>query len=84
MILSQVSKKIYFFVLLLLALVIYSASGIDYSSLKTFSFAMGAEVIQGLAHPDWHYLYDGSGEDLLSLLLLTIGIAFLGTFIATI
>ena len=84
MILSQVSKKIYFFVLLLLALVIYSASGIDYSSLKTFSFAMGAEVRQGLAHPDWHYLYDGSGEDLLSLLLLTIGIAFLGTFIATI
>ena len=30
------------------------------------------------------YVYDGSGEDLISLLLLTIGIAFLGTAIATV
>ena len=84
MIISQISKKTYFFLLLLVVLVIYSAVGIDYSSLETFSLAMGKEVLQGLAHPDWHYLYDGSGEDLISLLLLTLGIAFLGTFIATI
>ncbi|MEG3031954.1 MAG: phosphonate ABC transporter, permease protein PhnE [Enterococcus sp.] len=84
MIINQISKKTYFFLLLLLILVIYSAIGIDYSSLKTFSLAMGKEVLQGLAHPDWRYFYDGSGEDLISLLLLTIVIAFLGTFIATI
>ena len=45
---------------------------------------MGMDVFKGLAQPDWAFLYDGSGEDLVSLLLLTIGIAFLGTMIATI
>jgi phosphonate transport system permease protein len=38
---------------------------------------MGLDVLKGLSHPDWSFVYDGSGEDLVSLLLLTIGIAFL-------
>lgn len=70
--------------LLVAAIIIYSAMGIDYSGLRTFSPAMGMEVIRGLLKPDWPFFYDGSGEDLFSLLLLTLGIAFLGTAIATI
>ena len=34
--------------------------------------------------PDFSYFYDGSGEDVLSLILLTIAIAFAGTVIGTI
>jgi phosphonate transport system permease protein len=41
-------------------------------------------VLKGLSQPDWSFFYDGSGEDLFSLLLLTIGIACLGTMIATV
>ena len=45
---------------------------------------MAGDVFRGLAKPAWGYIYDGSGEDLISLLLLTLGIACLGTAIATI
>ena len=45
---------------------------------------MAGDVFRGLAKPAWGYVYDGSGEDLISLLLLTLGIAFLGTAIATV
>lgn len=79
---SQIKKYVIAFVVV--AVIAYSAIGIDYSSLATFSPAMGLEVVRGLSHPSWGYFYDGSGEDLLSLLLLTLGIAFLGTVIATV
>lgn len=69
--------------LVVIVVLVYSAIGLDYSSLQYFSFDNMIDVFKNLLHPDWGYFYDGSGEDLLSLLLLTIGIAFLGTFIAT-
>lgn len=68
--------------LVVVAIVVWSALGLDYSSLGSFSASLAASVFTGLAHPDWAYFYDGSGEDVFSLLLLTIGIAFLGTAIA--
>ena len=67
---------------LVVAIVVWSAAGLDYSSLGSFSASLAASVFTGLAQPDWAYFYDGSGEDVFSLLLLTIGIAFLGTAIA--
>lgn len=79
---STIKKYIIAFVVI--AIIVYSAMGIDYSGLSTFSPSMGMEVLRGLSHPAWSYLYDGSGEDLISLLLLTLGIAFLGTAIATV
>lgn len=68
--------------LVVVAIVVWSAMGLDYSSLGSFSGSLAASVFSGLAHPDWSYFYDGSGEDVFSLLLLTIAIAFLGTAIA--
>ncbi|MCD5001341.1 phosphonate ABC transporter, permease protein PhnE [Enterococcus saccharolyticus] len=75
--------KKYLPALIVLAIIAYSAVGLDYSEAKNISFPMIQSVIVGLFQPDWSFVYDGSGEDLVSLLLLTIGIAFLGTFIAT-
>ena len=67
-----------------LAIILYCAAGLDYSGLAAFSPSMGMDVLSGLMKPNWGFVYDGSGEDLVSLLLLTIGIAFLGTAIATV
>lgn len=65
-------------------IIIFSAVGIDYSSLSYFSPSMAVGIWKGLLHPDWSFLYDGSGEDLTSLLIMTLGIAFLGTTISTV
>ena len=70
--------------MIVLAVIIYCAAGIDYSGMAAFSPSMAGDVIRGLLSPKWSYFYDGSGEDVFSLLLLTIGIAFLGTTIATV
>ena len=69
---------------LVIGFILYCAAGIDYSGLASFSPSMAKDVIKGLCAPKWDYFYDGSGEDVFSLLLLTIGIAFLGTAIATV
>ncbi len=71
-------------ILLVVVLLIYSAAGLDYANMSQFSLAAIRSVFAGLFNPDWSYLYNGSGEDLVSLLLLTIFIAFLGTTIGTI
>lgn len=81
---KEVSKKTLIFLTILFLLLIYSGISLDYSGLSTFSPKMGLDVLKGLSHPDWTFVYDGSGEDLVSLLVLTIGIAFLGTFIGTV
>ncbi|MGX6972886.1 PhnE/PtxC family ABC transporter permease [Vagococcus lutrae] len=84
MMINEISKKTVFFLSVLGVLLAYSAISIDYSGLSTFSLSMGLDVLKGLSHPDWSFVYDGSGEDLISLLFLTMGIAFLGTTIGTI
>lgn len=84
MMIRDMSRRTLLFLTVVALLVIWSAFSLDYSGLSTFSLSMGMDVFKGLAQPDWAFLYDGSGEDLVSLLLLTIGIAFLGTMFATI
>ncbi|MBL1228239.1 phosphonate ABC transporter, permease protein PhnE [Enterococcus sp. BWB1-3] len=84
MMIREMSKKTILSISVLIALVVISAVSIDYSGLSTFSLSMGMDVLKGLSQPDWRFFYDGSGEDLVSLLLLTIGIACLGTMIATV
>lgn len=84
MMIREVSKKTWLLWGLFVVLFLLSAMDLDYSGLSTFSLAMGRDVLIGLSQPDWSFFYDGSGEDLFSLLLLTIGIACLGTMIATV
>ena len=67
-----------------IAILIYSAIGLDFSAFKSFSFGNIRLVVDGLLHPDWGYFYDGSGEDVLGLMIMTIGIACLGTMIGTV
>ena len=84
MMIREVSKKTWLLWGLFVVLFLLSAMDLDYSGLSTFSLAMGRDVLKGLSQPDWSFFYDGSGEDLFSLLLLTIGIACFVTIIATV
>lgn len=84
MIKERFNLKTLLVILITVAVLVWSVVGIDYSSLSTFSTSMAADVVRGLMQPDWSFVYDGSGEDLLSLLLLTIEIAFLGTALGVI
>ena len=84
MMLREMNRRTLLSLVALVILVILSAATLDYSGLSTFSPSMGMDVLRGLCQPDLQFQYDGSGEDLISLLLLTIGIACLGTMIATV
>ncbi|BAL61659.1 phosphonate ABC transporter, permease protein PhnE [Melissococcus plutonius] len=75
--------KNYSIIIFLIFIIVYSVFGIDYSGIDKISLVAIKSVLVGLFHPDWQFIYDGSGEDLISLLFLTICIAFLGTLIAT-
>lgn len=74
----------WFITLVCLFLVWFCAYDIDWSKLASFSWSGFAETLLQLTKPDFSIFYDGSGEDVLSLMIVTIGIAFLGTTIGTI
>lgn len=70
--------------LIIIAIIIFCAWDLDYSAFKTFSWSSFFDTVKQLFSPAWSYFYDGSGEDVLSLILLTIAIAFAGTSIGTV
>lgn len=69
--------------LLIVGVIIISFISVDYSMLANISWELAGGVFSGLMKPAWSFVYDGSGEDLVSLLILTLGIGFLGTFFAS-
>jgi len=72
--------------LLWVALVIgvygWSIGGLEFSGLQDSAGTVSKSIVNGLIHPDWAYVYNGSGEDLVSLILQTLAIAFLGTIVS--
>lgn len=66
----------------LVLIVVWSFVSIDTSMFSKISWNLAKDVMTGLGKPQWSFFYDGSGEDVVSLMLLTLGIAFLGTFYA--
>lgn len=74
------------FVLVLgfIAIIYFCAYDIDWSKLQSFSWSGFGATLAQLLQPDFSIFYDGSGEDVLSLMIITVGIAFLGTTIGTI
>lgn len=70
--------------LLFLFLVWFCAYDIDWSKLAAFSWSGFGQTLSQLMKPDFAIFYDGSGEDIFSLMVITVGIAFVGTTIGTI
>lgn len=69
-------------VFILLVIYIWAFSGLPAIELKESSVEVVSAIIAGILSPDWGYIYDPSGEDLLRGLVDTMAIAVLGTFIA--
>lgn len=67
-----------------IAIIVWSCTGIDFGGIKETAAQIAGAIFSGILHPDWSYVYNGSGEDLVSQLWETICIAFLGTFISAI
>lgn len=70
--------------ILVVLLFVWAFSGIPLSTVKPQAMQVTKSIIHGLFHPDWSYVYSGDGEDLVSALIETLAIAFLGTFISAI
>lgn len=68
----------------ILVICVWAVSGVGFTGLKDSAWEITKAVFKGVIHPDWSYVWDGGGEDLVSLMIETVCIAFLGTFISTI
>lgn len=73
-----------FWVILIAIIYIWGFSGLQFTGIKASAGEVSKSIISGIFHPDWNYVYDGSGEDLISLIIQTLAMAFLGTFISAI
>ncbi|MBM7716155.1 phosphonate transport system permease protein [Bacillus thermophilus] len=72
----------FFIGLVILAIYVWAFAGLPAIELKETSMEIVSAIMAGLFSPDWAYVYDPGGEDLLRGLLDTVAIAVLGTFIA--
>lgn len=70
--------------LVVLAIYVWAFAGMPKLELKESAILAIKGITNGFLHPDWGYIYDPEGEDLLRSLLETLGIAVLGTFISAI
>lgn len=77
---SKHLSAVFFWLLVIVLIYWWSFQSLDFTGVKSSAGQVLNAMIHGLIHPDWQYVYDGSGEDLLSLILQTLAIAFLGTF----
>lgn len=68
----------------LIGLILYSIFKMVYSNLANLRLQDIVNIFMGLFNPDWSYVWDGTSESLIPLLLETIAIAFYGTVVGTI
>ncbi|MGX4644590.1 phosphonate ABC transporter, permease protein PhnE [Holzapfeliella sp. JNUCC 80] len=66
------------------ALIIWSVVDIPFTGIKEQAGKITLSILDGLIHPDWSYVWTGDGEDLISNLVATIAMAFLGVFLSSI
>lgn len=73
-----------FWLVIVVIIYIWGITGVHFTGIKDSAGEVSQSIISGIFHPDWAYVYDGSGEDLISLIFQTLAMAFLGTFISAI
>lgn len=79
-------KKIinYSLLTVLVLTLIYAFVTLDYSNLSNLQLNNILHIFSGLLQPDLSYVYDGTSEDLVHLMLQTVVIAFYGTVIGSV
>lgn len=70
--------------LVIVAVLTWSASGIEYKGISEKGPAMALNILNGLIHPDLSMLFGLGKNDVPFLILETLAIAFLGTVFGTI
>jgi phosphonate transport system permease protein len=73
-----------FWIILIGILYYWAITGLAFTGIQSSASEVTHSIFQGLIHADWKYVYDGSGEDLVSQMIQTLAIAFLGVFISAI
>lgn len=68
----------------IIALYVWSFSGIPLTKIQGSAGQVSVSIFNGIIHPDSAYVYNGSGEDMVSELVITLAIAFLGTIISAV
>ena len=76
--------KKWIYIGLLLIVYVWAFAGMPLEGFKETAAQITKSIFRGIFHPDWDYVYDPEGEDLLRGLLDTLAIAILGTFISAI
>ncbi|WP_028402686.1 phosphonate ABC transporter, permease protein PhnE [Ectobacillus panaciterrae] len=71
-------------VVALAAIYIWAFSGMQIGGIKPTAGQITKSILSGISHPDWEYVSQPDGEDLLHGLVDTLAIAVLGTFISAI
>ena len=78
----NVKKLLYIIGFILL--IWFCSYDLDWSSLSYFSWGSFASILKSMMSPESSLFYNGSGEDVLSLMIMTVCIAFVGTAIGTV
>lgn len=78
------SLKKWLSVILVILFLGWCAADIDWSTLKYFSWGSFRGTLESLLKPDWSAFYNGSSEDIFSLMIMTVAIGFFGTTIGTV
>ncbi|MGG3892135.1 phosphonate ABC transporter, permease protein PhnE [Metabacillus fastidiosus] len=74
--------KVWLTIITIALIYIWAFAGMPAIELKETSAQIVSSIFTGLISPDWGYVYDPGGEDLLRGLIETLAIALLGTVIA--
>ncbi|HAT54975.1 MAG TPA: phosphonate ABC transporter, permease protein PhnE [Lactobacillus sp.] len=74
--------KRWFWVILIVIVYGWGIFGINFTKVQDSAGVVTKAVLMGIVKPDWHYVYQGNGEDLVSVMLQTLAIAFVGTIIS--
>lgn len=65
-------------------LFVWSLKGIQFEGIQETAKVMTRNMLKGLFHPDWGYVYLEEGEDLLRNMLMTLSISYLGNFVSAV
>ncbi|UQS87534.1 phosphonate ABC transporter, permease protein PhnE [Nicoliella spurrieriana] len=82
---NLITKYGFMFWIIVIAIVyLWAFKGLQFTGIQASAGEVSRSIFQGIFHPDWKYAYNGSGEDLVSQIIQTLAIAFLGIFISAI
>lgn len=79
---SNLKKLAY--IALFIFVVWFCAYDLNWSGLDGFSWGSLKFILKNLMQPEWSYFYNGSKEDVFSLMIMTVCIASVGTAIGTV